>query len=74
MDAKDCEQYNTDHPCCTCDNLAYHRQRELMLKQQDISRQYWDKLEEIRELITPIYKQSPHDKVLRQILLIIDKE
>lgn len=24
MDAKDCEQYNTDHPCCTCKNLVGH--------------------------------------------------
>lgn len=73
MNAKDCEQYNTDHCCCTCENLAYENQRQLMLKQQEISQDYWCRLEEIRELVAPIYEQSPHDKVLRQILLIIDK-
>ena len=25
MNAKDCEQYNTDHPCCTCKNGLWHK-------------------------------------------------
>ena len=23
MEAKDCEQYNTDNPCCVCRNLSF---------------------------------------------------